>query len=96
MAVRTDVIEGVINDAVWFHYDLADDVLYLRLAAHRETPTLGEETPDGYILLRRERDDLAIGLTIVSWWKRFGQGQLPDSLRQLANKIEPFTHRLAA
>lgn len=96
MAVRTDVIEGVINDAVWFHYDLADDVLYLRLASERETPSLGEETSDGTIVLRCEDDNRPIGLTIVNWWKRFGHGKLPDSLRQLEGKIEPFTHRLAA
>jgi len=96
MAVRTDVIEGVINETVWFHYDLTEDVLYLRLADERDAPTLGEETPDGYILLRDETDDRVVGVTIVNWWKRFGQGQLPDSLRQLEGRIEPFTHRLAA
>lgn len=96
MAVRTDVIEGVINETVWFHYDLTEDVLYLRLADERDTPTLGEETPDGQILLRDETDDRIVGITLVNWWKRFGQGQLPDSLRQLEGRIEPFTRRLAA
>lgn len=96
MAVRTDAIEGVIDDTVWFHYDLAGDVLYMRLAAHRDAAAVGEETPDGFILLRREADDQPIGLTIVNWWQRFGNGVLPDSIRQLETQIEPFIHRIAA
>lgn len=78
--VKTDAIEGTIDQLLWFHYDLASDVLYLRLANHRERNALGEETDDGFILLRDEQTDEPIGLTIVNWWKRFGQGGLPDSM----------------
>lgn len=60
------------------------------------TPTLGEETPDGFVLLRREDDDRAVGLTIVNWWKRFGSGDLPDSLEELGRLIEPLGRRVAA
>lgn len=99
MAVVTDAIEGTIGSgprALWFHYDIAGDVLYLRLAAERSSPSTGEETPEGLILLRRESDDRPIGLTVVNWWKRFGRGQTPDSLRELERSIEPWAQRLAA
>ena len=93
--VQTDTIEGVIDGKWWFHYDVTNDVLYLRLASERGTETFGEETSDGFILLRRE-DDRAVGVTVVSWWQRFGAGHLPDSIRELGQRIEPWTQRIAA
>ncbi len=41
-------------------------------------------------------DDHPVGLTIVDWWKRFGRGDLPDSLHELNAKIEPWASRIAA
>jgi len=32
----------------------------------------------------------------VSWWKRFGSGPLPDSIRELERHIEPWASKLAA
>ncbi len=96
MAVKTDTIEGVINDRVWFHYDLNADVLYLRQADARLDNAIGEETPDGLLLLRRESDDRPIGLTIINWWERFGSGELPDSLHQIEVHMQPFAGRFAA
>jgi hypothetical protein len=96
MAVITDAIEGVIEDAVWFHYDLTADVLYLRLPDDRQTAALGEEQDDGTILLRAENDDRPVGLTVINWWQRFGDGTLPDSLQTLAERIAPWHRRLAA
>lgn len=93
MAIVTDTIEGVIDDALWYHYDMAGDVLYLRLAAHSDAPTVAEETPDGFLLLRREDDDRPVGITIVNWWKRFGEGAPPDSLQRLQQSIEPWAAR---
>jgi hypothetical protein len=94
--VKVDTIEGTIDDVLCYHYDVGRDVLYLRLAAERETPTYAEETDDGCLLFRRESDDRAVGVTVVSWWKRFGSGALPDSLRELAQRIEPWAEKLAA
>ncbi len=94
--VVTDTIEGTIDGALWFHYDVANDVLYLRLASARELATVAEETDDGLLLLRREDSDQAVGLTVVNWWKRFGQGDLPDSITQLERSIEPWGKRIAA
>ena len=94
--VVTDTIEGTVDSALWFHYDVTADVLYLRLAAERDTPTFAEETPDGVLMLRRESDDHPVGLTVVHWWKRFGQGKLPDSIKQIQDRIEPWAKKLAA
>lgn len=97
--VSTDAVEGTIGSgpaALWFHYDIASDVLYLRLAADRDAQTLAEETPDGFLLLRRSSDDTPVGLTIVNWWKRYGAGGRLDSLRQLEQAIEPWAEKLAA
>jgi len=94
--VKVDAIEGTVNDVLWYHYDIANDVLYLRIANYRSTPTVAEETPDGFILLRREDNDEVVGMTVVSWWKRFGTGDLPDSIRTIEQTIEPFARRLAA
>lgn len=94
--VVTDTIEGTIDEALWFHYDVTNDVLYLRLATARETPTVAEETDDGLLLLRDEQNDQPVGLTVVNWWERFGQDDLPDSIKQLERHIEPWAKRIAA
>jgi hypothetical protein len=93
MAV-TQSIEGQAG-SVWFHYDLAGDVLYLRRAAHRDAEAHGEETEDGFIVLRALDDDRIVGMTVVNWWKRFGQGALPDSLAHITASVEPFAQRAA-
>lgn len=91
------VIESIEGSAgsFWYHYDLTGDVLYLRSAAHRETATHGEETDDGFILLRSMDDDRVVGMTVVNWWKRFGTGTLPDSMPHIAAKIDPWAQRAA-
>jgi hypothetical protein len=94
--VVPETLEGIINHTLWFHYDVDGDVLYLRLASERNMPALGEETPEGFVLLRREDDDRPVGLTVVNWWKRFGKGALPDSLEELGRLIEPLGGRVAA
>ena len=94
--VVTETLEGTIDGTLWYHYDIVNDVLYLRLASHRETATVSEETPDGFLLLRREDNDEVVGLTVVNWWKRFGQGALPDSIKELQRHIEPWARKVAA
>ena len=94
--VVTDTLEGVVDGALWFHYDLTNDVLYVREASQRDASCVGEETSDGLILLRDPRSDRAVGLTVVNWWKRFGQGQIPDSILELQRLIEPWARRVAA
>ena len=94
--VKIDVIEGTSDNGLWYHYDLANDVLYLRLASQRETPTFAEEDNRGILLLRSQKDESVIGMTVVNWWKCFGKGLLPDSLIGLERAIEPWTKNLAA
>ncbi len=94
--VKVDVIEGIVDGVLWCHYDVSNDVLYLRFVGERETPTFAEETPDGHIINRRQDNGTVVGLTVVSWWKRFGTGKLPDSIRQLEHAIEPWAKKLAA
>jgi Na+-translocating ferredoxin:NAD+ oxidoreductase RnfG subunit len=94
--ITTDTLEGTINGAVSYHYDVFADVLYLRLIDQMETPSLGEETEDGLIELRTEQTNQLVGITIVSWWKRFGHGALPDSISEIQKRIEPLARRVAA
>lgn len=94
--VVTETLEGAIDKTASYHYDVFADVLYLRLLSAEGLPTIGDLTDDGDILLRDEKSDQPVGLTIVSWWKRFGQGQsLPDSIREIQEKIEPLAMRVA-
>jgi len=94
--VTTDTVEGVINGTVSYHYDVSADVLYLRLLSGMESPSIGEENDAGDIELHEETTGRLIGITVISWWKRFGQGSLPDSLRELAARIEPLAKSIAA
>jgi hypothetical protein len=94
--VPLDTIEGFIDARVHFHYDVVADVLYLRLAAGIRTPTYGDETDAGDILLLAERDGHPVGLTLISWWERFGDGPLPNSLRELCARVQPFATQIAA
>ena len=96
MAVITDTLEGTVDQNLWYHYDITNDVLYLRLAKHRQTETISEETDGGLLLLRRADTNEPVGLTVVNWWKRFGTGDLPDSIRELEQHIERWKDKLAA
>ena len=91
-----DTLEGVLDQVLWYHYDVGNDVLYLRLVSKRMADAYGEETDDGFILLKEVQTHAPIGLTIVSWWKRFGQGAFPDSLSEIQRHIEPWARKLAA
>lgn len=94
--VKTDTIEGIVNEAIRFHYDLFTDTLYLRLLDAHETPTVGDLTDDGDIVLRDEATQRPVGLTVISWWKRFGHGDLPDSIAAIQRQIEPLAEKVAA
>lgn len=94
--VTVETVEGIINGTISYHYDVSGDVLYLRLLSDMQTPSLGEETDDGFIELREEATGRLVGVTVVSWWKRFGHGPLPDSIAQIQQQIEPLAQRVAA
>lgn len=92
MSGVVETIEEVIED-VWYRYDIPGDVLCLRHASERDTASLAEETPDGFLLLRAERDERVIGLTIPNWWNRFGASELPGSMQKIQRRIEPWARR---
>lgn len=94
--VAIETLEGIVGGTLWYHYDVTSDVLYLRLLKYRDMPAVGEETDTGTILMRDEATDVPVGMTVVSWWKRFGQGALPDSISEIQRHIEPWEKRLAA
>ena len=96
MESTLDTIEGTLPGNLWFHYDVGNDVLYIRLESKRRAPSDGEETDDGVVLLRDRRSGKTIGLTVVNWWKRFGKGSLPDSFSEIEKKIKPWGKRIAA
>ena len=37
-----------------------------------------------------------MGITIISWWKRFGHGALPDSIAEIQKQIEPLAKKVVA
>ena len=94
--VKTDAIEGIVDDFLRFHYDIFADVLYLRLLSGEAKSSYGDLTDEGDILLRDELSNQPVGLTVVSWWKRFGRGNLPDSIAEIQRHIEPLASKLAA
>ncbi len=96
MAIMTETLEGRIEKRVWYHHDVANDVLYLRLLDATGHATVAEETDDGMLLLRREDDATIVGLTVLDWWKRYGRGSRTDSISELESRIEPLAARIAA
>jgi hypothetical protein len=92
----TDTLEGMINQTLCYHYDVAGDVLYLRLVANMDSPAVGEENEQGLIELRDERTARLVGITVVNWWKRFGRGDLRDSIQAIRQHIAPWAAKLAA
>ena len=85
--VITDTLEGLIDARLSFHYDMGNDILYLRRADHRDRECFGEEDEDGVILRDGETDEV-VGRTAIDWWKRSGKGPLPDSMSELSRQIE--------
>jgi hypothetical protein len=91
--VKTDTIEGIVDDRFRFHFDLLSYVLYIRLLSAVDTPSVSELTDEGDILLRDDKTDAVVGLTVVSWWKRFGHGELPDSIAEIQKHVEPLARK---
>ena len=95
MAVSVSSIEGVWGQVLHYHFDLDNDVLYLRLLSKMDVETYGEDTEDGFTLLRSLDDDSPVGMVIVSYWKRLGTGVVEDAtLRTLEESVERIGRRL--
>lgn len=93
---KVDTIEGITDGVLWCHYDISNDVLYLRRVDHRPAPACSEENEGGFLVVGRQDNDQVVGMTVGSWWKRFGDGELPDSTHELEKAIEPWAQKLAA
>lgn len=89
-----DTLAGSIGSGLLFHYDLGNDVLDFARADAQDCETFGEETPDGLILHRHAETDEVVKWTSISWWKRFGDGPLPDSMSGLSRSIEVWARTL--
>ncbi len=74
-AVEIDTLQGTLDESLWFHLDLSNDVLYLRDQGTRNQAVFGEETPEGFTVLRTNKGEFA-GMTIVNYWGRYGSGDL--------------------
>ena len=92
-SLMIETLEGNIGE-IWFHHDVVNDVLYLRLQSKRDAACLGEETDEGVILMRDQKTEKTVGITIVNWWKRFGRGSLPDSMKEIRRKVRPWAKRI--
>ena len=93
--VITDTIEGIVDGTLRFRFDVTNDVLYLRLASRAGEPTVAEESPDGALALRSQKDEALIGLTIVDFWKRSGNGLAPtEAISELERRIGGLAHQL--
>src|ERR1051325_4602226 len=76
--VELDMLQGVLSGRTWFHLDLENDVLYLCNEVFRNERVFGEESPEGFTILRTDSGELA-GITAVSFWKQFGAGWLKQA-----------------
>ncbi len=94
--VKTDALEGIVDSLFRFHYDIFADVLYIRLLSAEGIATYAELTDGGDMLLRDEKTEKPVGLTVLSWWKRYGHGALPDSIAEIQRLIEPLAKKVAA
>lgn len=94
--ITIDAVEGVVENNLWYHFDVSNDILYLQLLPKRDQEMFGEETSEGLILLRTADDQIA-GMTIISWWKRFGKGKIGNvTLHSLQTQVANMAHKIAA
>jgi hypothetical protein len=95
-------VEGTVNETLHFHYDISGDVLYIRLLSTMGEDSYSEETPDGYILVRDMATDQPVGMTVVGYWKRFGDPRplgeisLSDLDARVAHSAEEIARTLHA
>ena len=84
-----DTVEGRIDgDRIAWHCDVFADVVYVRLEADRDTPTLADVTEMSDFDLRDEATGRLIGRTIIGAWRRSGQPGPPDSAAALGRCAE--------
>ena len=86
----SDMIEGIVQDRWWFHFDLSNDVLYFRFVTMRNLRVIGSEDDEEFTIFHTE-DGIFAGMTIVCFWERFGMGELDDTSRdEMRAVVEKF------
>ena len=90
-----DTIEGVLEGGIQYHYDVGSDVLYLRLVNTVGREAYSEDTEEGLTLVRDWQTDELVGLTVVSFWKTLGEGDLRQAtLGAVESAIEAVAERV--
>ena len=102
--IKTDTLEGIVDDFK-YHFDLTNDVLYLRRSLHPlsfdwHADTYAEEIPDEFLLLRRRNTDEIAGLTVINCLRQSGIREsdvdyIPDSIIEIEQLVEMWVRKLA-
>lgn len=88
-------LDGFIGEDIKYHYDVHNDVMYLRLADKLKVESYGEETDDGLILLRALVGDEVVGITVIAYWTRFGTGRIEDApISHVAENAQDLAERM--
>jgi len=88
-------LDGYIGDEIRYHYDALADVMYIRRTDSASKESYGEETDDGFILLRTRAEDDLVGITIVGYWERFGAGRFEDApVHEVIERVQDFAERM--
>ncbi|MBI2302209.1 MAG: hypothetical protein HYU66_25180 [Armatimonadetes bacterium] len=89
-------LEGVHQNVLRYHYDLSGDVLYLRLLGTLDEEVHGEEDDNGFHILRSYDTERVVGVTIVGYWRRFGNAPVVPDAAALAAVLEQAAAQLGA
>jgi hypothetical protein len=87
-----ETIKGIVDGNIDYHYDVASDVLYLCLVEALGRESYSEDLPDVTLVRDMETDEV-VGLTIISFWKRFGHGDIgAASLEDIQEAVRAKAH----
>jgi hypothetical protein len=96
-----DTIEGIWQGRLSYHYDRFADVLYVAHVDDVAEEAYGEEDEQGFHVMRSLADNRLVGLTVLSFWRRYGRGEMAglsaaDLERTLESTVGALAPRLAA
>jgi len=99
--MAVDTIAGTVGTVLHYHYDVTGDVLYLRLQDALGLETYGEEDEHGFHLLHALTDDRLVGMTVIGFWRQFGEESEPLTSttgweQKLEDSVSEFGRQLLA